>query len=335
MKKSIIKLCGILATALLFAGCFGGTAKTTSNELPKWYITPPNNNAMFLYGAGEGYSKDEAKRNALLNLVAKLSVSIESKFESKTKVESGEFNSLYKKTQQDIKSEVSKIRVSNYEIVKSTTQEDGNILMLVRSDREKFYNSLKKELDIKIKKLQNALSNNAKANVLKRYAFYKNASKSLSAITSNVLVMDSLNDSFDEKPYLKVAQQVNNEFEKLKTSMNFSIITDKNSLKLADPIRVALTDKNIKVVKKPISDDSLIISITSRVKNVKSYGMDIAKFAVNISIKDTNNNIIGGNKINLKGIASQGAELAQEEASKNLQKKIKKEGIGKVLGIDF
>ena len=148
-------------------------------------------------------------------------------------------------------------------------------------------------------------------------------------------MLSSLNESFDTKPYLSVAQKINDDFEKLKTSMSFTIKADQNSIKLAEPIRVALTAKNIKVTQKPVGKVSLIIVINSRVKVVKTYGMSVAKFAVSISIKDVNKNTIGGNKLNLKGIASQGKELASEEAAKNLQKKIQKDGIGKILGIDY
>ena len=336
MKKIFYALI-LTVSVFLLTGCFGVRAKSTAEGgVPKWYTTPPNNNGVFLYGTGAGYSKDDAINSALDNMVSRLSISIQSTYKNKTRVESGEFNSYYKKSEKNIKSEVAKIRVSNYDVSKSYTADDGTIYMLVRSNKDKFFNSLKKELDIKIKKAKDNIALNSNANVLKRYSFYKAAVKNLSSIVPNLLVLNVLNEDFNDKKYLNTIAKLNKDFENLKKSISFYIVADKNSLKLVEPIRVALTNAHLKVVrKKPNSKNGLIIVINSRVKNTKTMGMQVAKFAVDIKISEISGNIIGGNKLSLKGISAQGFELATEDAAKRLQKIIQKKGIGKILGVDF
>ena len=299
-------------------------------------MTPPSNNGIFLYGTGAGYTKEDAQNSALDNLVSRLSISIESKFESKTRVESGEFQSYYKKSEKNIKTEVSKIRVSNFDISKSFTSEDGTIYVLARSNKDKFFNSLKKEMDIKIKNIQENLHINKNANILKKYSFYKKSKNNLLNIVPTLLVLNVLNEDFDDKKYLAVISTINKDFENLKKSISFYIQTDKNSQKIAQPIRVALTNAHLKVVNsKPKNKNALLISIGSSVKSTKTMGMLVAKFAVDIKILDTFGNTIGGNKLNIKGISASGFELATEDAAKRIQKQIAKEGIGKILGVDF
>ena len=299
-------------------------------------MTPPSNNGIFLYGTGAGYTKEDAQNSALDNLVSRLSISIESKFESKTKVESGEFKSYYKSSEKNIKTEVAKIRISNFDISKSFTSEDGTIYVLVRSQKDTFFNSLKKELDIKLKNIQEKIAINKNANILKRYAIYKDSQKSFAKIEPALLVLNVLNDDFDDKKYLSMILALNKDFENLKKTISFYIQADKNSKKLAQPIRVALTDAHLKVTNKKInSKNSLVVLINSRVQHTKTMGMNVAKFAIDIKILDSFGNTIGGNKLNIKGISGLNIELATEDAVKRIAKKIQQRGIGKILGVDF
>ena len=63
--------------------------------------------------------------------------------------------------------------------------------------------------------------------------------------------------------------------------------------------------------------------------------MYIFKATINFDILNNYGKSIGGNTISVKGIAPQSIEHAKAKAAKNISKKIKKDGISKVLNINL
>ncbi len=336
MKKIITALTG-LVILLGLTGCGGGGAPQPAYEekpMPSWYINPPANNPMYLYGLGEGMNIERATRNALDNMASRLSVTVESTYEVKTKIQKGYTESFSQNSQRNLKSEVAKIRISNYEVDKSEKIAPGHYVVLVKSDKEKFYTSLVKELDMKFKTLNEKRAVNKGANIIKQAYFYQDAVNETNEMMSTLLVLGTLDENFNDKKYLDDIQTINAENEAVKKAINFVIQTDKASLNMAEAVRVALTDSGFKVVSsKAKNSNTVFVKLSSRAEESKAMGFIVAKITTNIEVKTADGKTVGGNKLNINGQSPQSFELAKENGSKKLKKMIQKEGINTILGL--
>ncbi|MEA3373226.1 MAG: LPP20 family lipoprotein [Campylobacterota bacterium] len=330
---------GILFAIMLISLSACGGSKpapvvTQKKPLPEWYLTPPLNSDAYLYGVGDGKNLDEAKKHALESMVAQLGISIASRFESATEVSKGYREYLKKSTTSELKSEIAKIRISNYEVIKSDKRSYNHFIALVRSDKQSFMNGLLKELELTYGKITSQERLMASSDLLSRYRFYADASNRLNETFSTLLILSTVDKTFDDSPYLKQSAKISKAFETLKAQLAFSVEGDSDTRKFAEVISVALTDNKMRVVRPSQSDqNSLAVSLASSIETARSRGFDIARIALVIEVRNHQGKIIGGNKLNLTGQATQGMDVAINNASKKLQKLIEKEGLSNVLGI--
>ena len=336
MKKIIMFVTGLFIL-LGMTGCGGGGEPQPTyqeKEMPSWYINPPANNPMYLYGLGEGMNIEQATRNALDNMASRLSVTVESSYEVKTKIQKGYNESFSQNSERNLKSEVAKIRISNYEVDKSEKIAPGHYVVLVKSDKEKFYSSLVKELDQKFQTLNDKRAANQNANIIKRAYFYQDAVNETNGMMPTLLVLGTLSEQFDDAKYLKDIQALNAENEALKKAINFVIQSDRASVNMAEAVRVALTDSGFKVVSsKAQNANTVFVKLTSRAEESQAMGFIVAKITTNIEVNTADGKTVGGNKLNINGQSPQSFELAKENGSKKLKKMIEKDGINTILGL--
>jgi len=335
--KRIFGLITVLVVMFGLTACGSSApqpAAVQEKEMPSWYINPPANNEMFLYGMGEGMNIERATRNALDNMASRLSVTVESTYEVKTKIQKGYTESFSQNSERNLKSEVSKIRISNYEVDKSEKMAPGHFIVLVKSDKEKFYNSLVKELDVKIKAIEEKRAGYQDANIIKKAYFYQDAVNETNSFMPTMLVLGTLSDSFDDAKYLKAISRLNNESEAVKKAINFVLTSDKASINMAEAILVALTDSGFKVVSsKSKNKDTVFVKLTSRAEESQAMGFIVAKITTNIEVTTADGKTVGGNKLNINGQSPQSFELAKENGSKKLKSMIDKDGINTILGL--
>jgi len=336
MKTSIVSL-------LISIGIFvlGGCSKTEpqpiterSKQLPSWYMTPPAMTDDYLYGVGDGNTLEEARKSALENMIAQLGITIASSYESTLKVHKGYREYFTKKISHNIKSEIASLRISNYETLQSEKRAYNNYIMLVRSDKQQFIEGLTKELDQKVDKIEAQCMLLQHSDVLSRYQFYTEASNELNELFSTLLVLNTLDSTFQDESYMQTILTINAEFQALKEQMTFSFVSDTDSAGFQEEISVALTDKKMRIIDEKRSDnDHIVIVLHSTVNYAVSHGFNIARVALVIEVKDYQDKMIGGNRINLTGHATQGKAVALENVSRKFRDLIKKDGLMSILGL--
>ena len=305
-----------------------------SKPLPSWYMIPPAMSDDYLYGAGDGTTLDEARKSALENMIAQLGITIDSSYESTLNVHKDYREYFTKKTSLKIKSEIAKLRISNYETLQSEKRSYNHFIMLVRSDKKQFIQGLVKELDQKIEKTETQRLLLQNSDVISRYRYYQDSSDELNEMFPTLLVLNTLDDSFQDESYLQTISTINAEFQALKEHMTFSLVSDADSTGFMEEIRVALSDRKIRVIEKLRNDnDHIAIALHSVVNYAKSHGFDIARAVLVIEVRDHNGKVVGGNRINLTGHSTQGKAVALESAAKKFRKLIEKDGLASILGV--
>lgn len=333
MRSSTLLL---LAALFVFMGCASKeeVPLIQKKALPLWYTNPPLTTQKTLYALGEGESKEVAITNALSMMASTLSVSIESKFSSKKFVEEGTYNTHQQTTLSEIQSDVKKIRISNYEVVEAKELGFRKHIVLIASDKKRLFESLKSELEQKFALADAELGSLHLHHALEQLDIYKKVLHKLEDVPNTLVVMNVLESSFYGESFLAKIQKFKNSHAALLASISFEIEADENSKNLQPSIREALGAKKVQINNGSAKTHFKII-IRSDIQRASSYGFTLARSAIEISVKDSKNSIIAGNKLNITGQSTQGYEIAKQSVAIKFGEMIQKEGIGKILGLEL
>ncbi len=314
----------------IFASCNSSKIETMSG-LPKWYSAPKQNDAVNLYGIGEGFSMDEATKAALKNLSSKLMVSISS--ESSMLLEE---NKLYanEETRQKINEVVEKMTFSNY-VVSKTAQNGARIYIEISVDRKAFIEERTQKLSDLNKRMKDIYDDLVNKNILEKYNKLAeiinlcNEAKSISYILNGLGAgpIDKKSDmeryAFYQKSYDGILNQI-----------EFFIELENSPKSIANVFNRAISNEKIKIAKsKTASTNLVIVNIKSDLVTNNIYGSEIAKLKVNISLLSNNNKVLGSNSIEVTGNSMVSKEEAVNAAVSSLAEKINQESILKILSI--
>lgn len=325
----------LLALLFLFVGCSSDKKMVVvqKKEFPSWINNPPNSEE-FLYASGEGRTKEEAVANALSSMISTLSVSISSKFSASNIVKEGYNSSNQSTYTNEVQSDVKKIRISNYEVVDAKTMGYKKEIVLIKSKKREIFESLVYELEQNFALIEQKKSTLSAANALKKLAFYRETRQGLSPLGDTLLVMNSLDNNFTSELYLAQVQALDEEYEALLSSISFSVESNDDASKLVSSITKALSDAKFKVDEQTHENHFRVV-LTSDTAEAFSYGFTLARSAIDISIRDAEDAVIGSNKLNISGQSTQGYDQAKENVAMKLNEMIKKEGIEKVIGLSI
>lgn len=323
-----------MAAVLLLSAC--GSSKRVvvkQKELPSWYTNPPLSNEQSLYAIGEGKEKQEAISNALSLLLSTLNVSISSKYSAKTIVKEGTYKSSSDATYiNETESEVQKISITNYELLKAEKLGFKRFAVLVKVDKAKLFNGLKRELEQKFQLIASEEKNLQRKNALEQLQFYKKSLDSLQTLPNTLAVMSTLRPSFNTAPFLNKYEKLQRKHDKLLQDISFWV--ESNFKALASPIAKGISAKKL-MIKKRNDSKHFRVYLHADIKRATAYGFTLARANISIKTKDAKGNIIAENSLNLVGQSSQGYSIAKQDLVKKLNKLIKKEGIEKVLNLDI
>lgn len=303
--------------------------------LPIWYTSPQISNTNTLYALGEGEDKNEAIANALSTMLATLSVSIESEFNTKSVVRDGSVSSMQTDSTNEIRTKVQKLRISDYQIIHAQEFGFQNFLAAIKSDKKKIFSSLNKEITQKIDIIQRKYEESLKYNLLKQLSLYKEAKDSTSSMKNILLVMNSLNPSFNDSRYLSQIFEIEKRYEDLLSQITFSITSNQDAKILRPSISNGLSLDKYKIVRKTNTQNHFNIFIKSVTSKARSYGFNLARSAISIVVKNHKGVVVGSNKLNITGQSTQGYAIAKENVAMKLNAKIIEDGIAKIIGLEL
>jgi len=328
-------LISLFLALIVLSGC--GSQKRVvvqKKQLPVWYANPTKSTSTTLYSVGEGQNKQEAVANALNNMASTLSVSLSSEFNTKSVVKDGTIESYQTTSTNEVNTKVNTIRITNYEVINSNDFSFKRYLAEVKSDKRKLFIGLKQEIDQKLTMIQNENIEVKNYNAIKKLVTYKDAKISTSDIKTTLLVMSSLNPSFNDANYINKLQEIQNRYDRLLSKISFSIDSNNDAKNLKSSIANGLSAKKYSI-KNASGINHFKIHLLSETSKAKSYGFDLARSAISITVKDNKGVIVGSNKLNITGQSTQGYAIAKENVAIKLNSMIKKDGIAKIIGLEI
>ena len=331
MKHVIV----LFLALLLLTGCSSKKRVVAAKVLPTWYTQESKSNASTLYSVGEGEDKEQAIANALSAMASTLSVSISSEFNTKSVVRDGTISSMQTDSTNEIQSQVQKVRISNYQIVHAKEFGFQRYLVALSSNKERLFSSLNKEIMQKFDTVQSKFEDAQKYNMIKRLSIYKDAKEETADVKNTLLVMNSLKPRFNDKAYIDKLAEVENRYENLLSKITCSIDSNEQAINLMPSIANGLSLENYKIVKKANDNNHFKIRVVASITSARSYGFDLARSAISITVKDHQGTVIGSNKLNITGQSTQGYQIAKENVAVKLNAKILQEGIANIIGLEL
>ncbi len=329
----------LFVTTLLFvsmtiavSGCAGNassatpTTKQVTKVLPKWIDAPlPSDNDRYMYGMAVESDRESAIKAALSDMIAKLGTTIESSFESNQEVRGSYSKSI---VTNEIKSNISKIKINNYKVIKSYKVSYREFAVMIETDKLQLITGLKDNLRQQQKSIiqeSNALKGR---DSLSRYKIKKELSKRADKLLSEVLIISELDSSFDKQKNLDFIAQKQKEFLAESKEVKFFVSGDKKSLKFADIIRNHLAQQGFNVTN--IKKDALQIKI----KTSRYNSGNIAVLTLDVSLFDKSQRV-GGKSMILKERYSSSDAAVYKNAAIHFKQDIESQGINETIGINL
>ncbi|WP_373036091.1 hypothetical protein [Sulfurimonas sp.] len=336
-KTRLIKsLLLLTSTALIFSGCGGSSssvapaAKPTPKVLPAWINAPlPSDNDKFMYGMSVESDRESAIKAALSDMIAKLGTTIESSYESNEEVRGAFVNSNIKN---QIKSDVSKIKINNYKIIKSHKVSYREFAVMIETDKQKLVKGLKENLEVKKTSISQKYASLKGRDSLTRYNTKKELSESASELLSEVLIIAELDRSFNKKENLDFITKKQKEFLAESKKLKFFVKGDQKSYKFAGSIKNYLAQNGYNVTNSNKNAVQIKVKTTENISG--SNSMRIAVLTVDVSVFDKEQRI-GGKSVIVKERYNGSIASVYKNASIHLEQDIKSQGINQVIGINL
>jgi len=303
-----------IVVLFIFIGCTNKeqrVQKIPQKILPSWYQSIKPNTNQYIYAQANGINKDQAISRALTNIISQFSVSIESSFESTTKVSRGNGSKYSNKSVSNIKTKVENIKINNYELIHEYPYRYNQYLVEVRVDKIKLNNFLKEDIKRKFDSLKNIENSIKNENfILRLNTYLKLYNKSLS-YESTLNIIKSIDKNFDINIYFEKIKKYQNEYLNLKNNFEIKIVNLDNVENFDKQLKKYFISKGIKISN---IDTNLITKIktTKEYINTNNYNLVVFNISLELFFK---NKLIGNNIIVVKEFNYENMKRIEQKAS--------------------
>lgn len=313
----------IFLSLLFLPSCLG----FTSNKMPDWYFNPPKEDSK-LYGVGEGYSRDDAKYNALADIASQLRVSVSSYFKSEEHSNLIAFDSRASKI---VQTKVAANAFNNYNIEKSTILSDGKIVILTSIDKELFIKEQRERIDSTMKIMNDKYLTLDGKTILEKRAILKDINESAEMVEAKMYLIISIDQTLDVGTINNTLTKYRSELRNVLSDIIFFIQTDDKDIKSS--ITNVLNNDNIRVVGKMSQNPNLVkLKANVKITEVDVYGSYMTKLTFQFQLETSKGEKINSITLDSAGTSSISFKEAKNVAMKNFTKRVYTEGL-KVIGL--
>lgn len=318
--------------ALIF--CLTSCITNKSTALPEWYLNPPQNNSISLYGVGYGKDVKNAEQDALNNLAQKIVVSVSSQMDiSKQENTYNKTSNFSESARQEISSKVQKISFQNFKNEKSSVF-NKDIYTLVSVNRDELAKNYITKIENYNRQIDNLVKNSKDKTLIEQKAAFVQIEDIVTKSAQELIILkavsldNSLTSSFDQKyNQLALAHQT------IDNNLSVYFEYDDKSSKIAKMLENQLTKQNIKVNKNRTNTaNEVIFKITAETNNQNLHSTYYQKNEINIAILSNKNQVIKTKQLSASGASSISYIEAENNMIKQLAKKLESEDIFKTMG---
>ena len=334
-----MKFLFIIISIILFSGCSNQPdVKKPPKPLPQWiHSTLPFDTQRTLYGMSIGEDREEAIKLALVDMVSKLGIQIESTFESISKETK---YSYYSNSKSYIKSSISKIKINNYKVIKSHKISYREFAVMIEVDRNKFKNGLIENYNLKMNNILLTLKNLKNENALNKYNLQKLAYLKSEKLIPTILIIHELDKSFDKNKELKKIDNLHSNFFKFKNNLSFFISGNKKSYKFNNVLKNHLSSMGFNISEKKSNSINILVEVNDHLieeyvdTNIKNAQINITRIHLEFKVFD-NLTLIGGKELIIKERFKNNVNSVYKNAVLSFEKDIKSKNINDLIGLNL
>lgn len=335
---TIVKATATLFTTTLLALALAACSQAPTKPLkltnpPAWYLTPPADTAMDLYGAGAAKSREKAVQAALNDLASKLGVQVSSQFELQHKSTNSAYAFDEETSDQKILTEVQTTTLNQYQVMKTQQTGYDRFYALVKTNKNALAFSIRKNLEQQVESFLRA-EKSARATYQPGYQlwlFYDKQHSNLPAFNRQLAILQTLKKRENTKLYTDYLNDVKQKFKAEKASTKFLIDSSSAQAKqLETTLENLITTSGFALVDNKAKATD-IIKLTASEKTTQAYGFTIIRSQAQLALHE-NKELQGSNNFALKG---QGMNKAQAEINlqKDFKDQLQKLSLPRALGI--
>ena len=310
----------------IFAGC----SAPEPMQKPSWYTNPPKDYKNF-YAVASAKSEAKAKNLATLSLRQNINADLDASFKTPNHKLSPKPEMLQKIISSNAKL-CNKLSLRGIKIEKSQIF-NGQTFILISMSREKLFKKLQLISDAKFKNLKQQYSSNRDDIAINRYTKIKPLMAQYTSLASTIGCKQIAISTYNSNNDFKILKELNDEYKKLKSSINFYILSDGNSRIYTKGVVEAIKKDGLTISKKIKDSTTLKLLITSKTTNSQDYSFNMSKNLVKFTTFDANENKIAFRQHTFIGKSRKSYKEAKYQTAIYLNKKIGKLGIFALLGI--
>ncbi|MBU0631903.1 LPP20 family lipoprotein [bacterium] len=231
----------------MFASCNGASTSQQQNAATAaWMNSVPSDTSSYYYSVGEGKTQTDAKNNALADISARISVSVNSTFSSSLSASRlGDNEEVSSKVKQDVVTKAKEIEYSNVGIEESYN--DGKLWhVLVKVDREELAKTYISKLNKVDTQLKNEWSIFSSSTVFEKLKLSNKINALLNETDNYFPILKAIKQNFNDSIYLNRYTMYTKEIREAQNNLVFKIQADENSKSLASLVRSELSLENFK-----------------------------------------------------------------------------------------
>ena len=321
----------LLLALYLLSGCAQPAKEIALIEpapMPQWALTPPPNDAQWLYGSGTGRTTQEATRAALADLASRVSVTIASSLQTQTTLHEAGSTRYQKTSTHQIRSEVALLSFRHHEVHAATQLGADHFVVLVRSDRHLFVRTLKAEIQTLFADL---MREERDTNPIERYRLLQARHTQARQSQEKLWVLSGLDLDFDATPYEQKITHLHDRQNEARQAITFTLsANDPYSAKMAEAIEAGLGRAGFVVY--PPQEASLEIRLQTELHPSNTSGLKIADITLHLQTHKPAKGAIATASHHFKTGAARGQAVALQMAANDLNTQIQNDGIFAVLG---
>lgn len=306
--------------ALTFSACSQVPTKPLPiTKPPAWYLTPPKDTPLDLYGAGAGQSREKAVQAALNDLASKLGIEVSSQFQLQHKSTNSAYAFDEETTDQKILTEVQTTTLNQYQVVKTEQTGYDQFYVLVKTDKNALAfairNNLEQQVETFLRSEKSFLKTHQPGYLT--WQFYNNVHQKLPSFQRQLAILQTLKKRENTKLYTSYLTDVNQKYNAAKTHTKFFIKAQSNTAQQLQPsLKNMITVSGFSLVDSgSLATD--IIKMNATEKTTQAYGFTVVRSQATLQLYE-DKILQGSNQFTLKG---QG--LNQNQARINLQNDFK------------
>jgi hypothetical protein len=318
----------LTAVLLQTTGCLSVPVATETSSIPNWVQTPPSDSNIYIYGIGEGFSLDDAKKNGLRDIAGKLATNISSNSESKSSDHDGNSSQYFR---QKVNTVIKDTKLSSYETIK-TEQRKGQVYVLIAMSRAAFIKENQARLDEIGQQIQAQLTNVSSKNNLLQLVSYNKAIQLSVKAKDLIALLQVTNSKFKAKSYLDTYLSYQQKEISLTEKTQFSLKSTAEMKPLLIQIKKALQTRGFQVDTGNKSDS--IIEIVGVIAKNEIFSTKNVSIKFEILVKTSRNQLVKSNSYNLNGSSGTNYSIARDGAFNQFTAKLKnKSDIYQLLGM--